>query len=210
MDTSTNTVTDTVTSPRESCGQHNSPHIQVKIVIAGGFGAGKTTMVATVSETEPLSIDETLTEAGEPVDSLAGVAAKTTTTVGMDYGRRTLAEPAPLTLSLYGTPGQPRFWFLWDELSFGAIGAVVLADTRRLADSFHSIDYFETRGTPFVVAVNQFDGGRRYPEHEVRQALDLPEGVPIVTCDARDFGSAVAVLEALLVHALAVHAASTA
>jgi signal recognition particle receptor subunit beta len=173
-----------------------------KIVVAGGFGAGKTTLIGAISEIEPLSTEELLTAAGERIDSLDGVHAKATTTVSLDHGRRTLTVPAPMTLYLFGTPGQERFRFLWDDLALGAVGAVVLADTRRLADSFPSIDYFEARRVPFVVAVNQFDGAHRYTAGQVRDALELHPRVPVVTCDARDFGSALTVLKALIRHAL--------
>ena len=133
----------------------------IKILIAGGFGVGKTTMVGAVSEIRPLRTEEVLTETGVGIDDLSGVEGKTTTTVAMDFGRITISDD--LVLYLFGTPGQDRFWFLWDELALGALGAVVLADTRRLADCFPSIDYFERRGTPFVVAVNCFEGARHVP-----------------------------------------------
>ncbi|MEU4827740.1 ATP/GTP-binding protein [Actinomadura sp. NPDC023710] len=175
-----------------------------KIVIAGGFGAGKTTLIGSISEIPPLTTDELLTEAGEPIDSLDGVHGKSTTTVSLDFGRRTLTGPTPVVLYLFGTPGQQRFQFLWDGLARGAIGAVVLADTRRLADSFPSIDYFEKRGTPFVVAVNQFDGARRYTTGQVRDALELPAQVPVVACDAREFTLTRTVLITLVQHALTI------
>jgi uncharacterized protein len=174
--------------------------VALKILIAGGFGVGKTTLVGSVSEIQPLRTEELLTEAGRPVDDLTGVEAKNTTTVAMDFGRIDL-RPG-LALYLFGTPGQDRFWFLWDELAQGAIGAVVLADTRRLADCFPAVDYFERRGMPFVVAVNCFDGSRRYPPDEVRDALDLGPDIPVVLCDARSRGSARDVLIALVEHAL--------
>ncbi|MGX1849663.1 GTP-binding protein [Streptomyces sp. NPDC055299] len=157
--------------------------VTLKILVAGGFGVGKTTLVGAVSEIKPLRTEERLTEAGRPVDDLDGVEAKTTTTVAMDFGRITVNEG--LVLYLFGTPGQDRFWFLWDELARGALGAVVLADTRRLADSFSAIDYFERRGLPFTVAVNCFDGADRYPPQAVRDALDLAPDIPVVLCDAR-------------------------
>ncbi|MFJ1901793.1 MULTISPECIES: GTP-binding protein [unclassified Streptomyces] len=175
--------------------------VTLKILVAGGFGVGKTTMVGAVSEIRPLRTEERLTEAGRPVDDLAGVEAKTTTTVAMDFGRITLRED--LVLYLFGTPGQDRFWFLWDELAQGALGAVVLADTRRLEDSFAAVDYFERRKIPFAVAVNCFEGADRFPAETVRAALDLDPGVPLLQCDARDRSSVRDVLVAVVEHALA-------
>jgi signal recognition particle receptor subunit beta len=172
----------------------------IKILVAGGFGVGKTTLVNTVSETLPLRTEEVLTETGIGVDDLSGVEGKTTTTVVMDFGRITISDQ--IVLYLFGTPGQDRFWFVWDELALGALGAVVLADTRRLADSFPSIDYFEGRGTPFVVAVNCFEGSRRYGLEEVRQALDLDPDVPVLLCDARERHSSREALVTLLEHAM--------
>ncbi|MFF5172274.1 ATP/GTP-binding protein [Micromonospora sp. NPDC000089] len=172
----------------------------LKVLVAGGFGAGKTTLVAAVSETRPLRTEEVLTENGIGVDDLSGVEQKSTTTVAMDFGRITLGDD--LVLYLFGTPGQDRFWFVWDELALGALGAVVLADTRRLADCFPSIDYFEGRGTPFVVAVNCFDDTRRYRLDEVQVALDLDPGVPVLLCDARERESAKQVLITLLEYAM--------
>ncbi|ONI79431.1 ATP-binding protein [Actinosynnema sp. ALI-1.44] len=172
----------------------------VKILIAGGFGAGKTTMVAAVSEIAPLSTEELLTEAGIGVDDLAGIENKLTTTVALDFGRITLNDRA--ILYLFGTPGQGRFWFMWDELAFGAIGAVVLADTRRLETCFPSIDFFEKRDVPFVIAVNCFEGAARYEMAEVREALDVGEDVPIALCDARDRESAKEVLVTLVEYVL--------
>jgi hypothetical protein len=167
-----------------------------KILIAGGFGAGKTTLVTAISEVRPLRTEEALTSAGASHDDVAGVANKTTTTVAMDFGRITLGDHR--VLYLFGTPGQERFWFMWDDLSYGAIGAVVLADTRRLADCFASIDYFEKRRLAFVVAINCFDGAYRYDPAEVRAALDLGPGVPVVLCDAREAESVKNVLITLV------------
>jgi signal recognition particle receptor subunit beta len=173
----------------------------IKILVAGGFGAGKTTLVGSISEIRPLRTEELLTEQSVGVDDTYGVEGKTTTTVAMDFGRISLSDE--LVLYLFGTPGQDRFWFVWDELALGAVGAVVLADTRRLATCFQSIDYFERRGTPFIVAVNCFDGAPRYGTEEVRHALDLDGDVPIVFCDARERESVKEVLITLVEHVLA-------
>jgi signal recognition particle receptor subunit beta len=172
---------DSVRSDRD--GTRSRIPVALKILIAGGFGAGKTTMVGSVSEIRPLQTEEVLTGV-EGADDTSGVEGKRTTTVTMDFGRITITED--LQLYLFGTPGQDRFWFLWDELSQGALGAVVLADTRRLADCFPSIDYFEQRGTPFVVAVNCFDSDRRFGAEAVARALDLDADVPVVEFDARE------------------------
>jgi len=172
----------------------------VKILIAGHFGVGKTTLVGAVSEIGPLRTEEILTDAGVGVDDLSGVESKTTTTVAMDFGRITIRED--LVLYLFGTPGQERFSFLWDELAVGALGAVVMADTRRLGDSFTVIDYFEARRTPFVVAVNCFHDGKIYEPEEVRLALGLDEGIPVLLCDARRRESSKAVLITLVRHVL--------
>ncbi len=174
--------------------------IAIKILIAGGFGAGKTTMVSSVTEIRPLRTEEDLSAPGALVDLTDGVEAKTTTTVAMDFGRITIRDD--LVVYLFGTPGQQRFWFMWDELALGALGAVVLADTRRLADSFPSVDYFERQGTPFVVAVNCFDGARRFPTDAVRAALDLEPAVPVILCDARQFSSCRDALITLVEHAI--------
>ncbi|MEV4436505.1 ATP/GTP-binding protein [Streptomyces sp. NPDC049555] len=177
------------------------PPVALKVLVAGGFGVGKTTLVGSISEIQPLRTEELLTEAGRPVDDISGVEAKRTTTVAMDFGRITLRED--LVLYLFGTPGQDRFWFLWDELAQGALGAVVLADTRRLADCFAAVDYFERRGIAFTLAVNCFDGAARHSEEAVRDALDLDPEVPVIMCDARDRESVKEVLVCVVEHALA-------
>ncbi|MFD3905708.1 ATP/GTP-binding protein [Streptomyces sp. CB04723] len=174
----------------------------LKVVIAGGFGVGKTTAVGSVSEITPLSTEEYLTEASADVDSLAGVEAKQTTTVAFDFGRLSLPDaPVPLELFLFGTPGQDRFGDLWYDLSRGAVGAVVLVDTRRLESSFTPVSFFEDIGLPFVVAVNRFDGAHRYHPDQVRAALALDAAVPVVTCDARVPSQVAGVLLTLVGHA---------
>ncbi|WP_268903831.1 GTP-binding protein [Candidatus Frankia alpina] len=175
--------------------------ISAKIVIAGGFGVGKTTLVGSVSEVPPINTEAWMTEASEGIDDLPPHGEKTTTTVAMDFGRISL--DSDLVLYLFGTPGQARFWFLWDDLSRGALGAIVLADTRRLDQSFAAVNYFEHDSTvPFLVAVNLFDGRLWHDLDEVREALALRPGIPLITCDARNPASAAEALRELVRYAM--------
>ncbi|MEV6764553.1 ATP/GTP-binding protein [Streptomyces sp. NPDC051105] len=174
--------------------------IATKIVVAGGFGVGKTTLVTAVSEITPLQTEALMTEASEETDDLTATPDKLTTTVAMDFGRITLDDD--LVLYLFGTPGQQRFWFMWDDLVRGAIGAVVLADTRRLKDCFPALDYFESCGLPYVVAVNHFDGSERFEPEDVREALTIPPRVPVMIMDARRRVPVIETLLSLVAHAL--------
>ncbi|MEU7744268.1 ATP/GTP-binding protein [Nonomuraea sp. NPDC049158] len=188
--------------------QKDTAPLAVKILIAGGFGVGKTTLVGAVSEVAPLRTEEYLTHASVGVDDLEGVGGKTTTTVALDFGRITINRE--IVLYLFGTPGQERFWFMWNDLVNGAMGAVVLVDTRRLDVSFASIDFFESRRIPFIVGVNCFHGVKDRTQEEIRKALDLDPQVPLVLCDARDRAAGRDVLLALVEHLMATQARAAA
>jgi uncharacterized protein len=179
----------------------DNPPLAVKIMVSGGFGVGKTTFVGAVSEVEPLDTEAALTEKSVGIDDRTGVESKTTTTVALDFGRITLDES--LWLYLFGTPGQERYSFLWDDLAAGALGAVVMLDTRRIEDCFGVMDYFEDRGTPVVVAINIFEEHTRFGLDEIREALGVGTDVPIVECDARDRESVKNVLVSLIEQVLA-------
>ncbi|MEV4237269.1 MULTISPECIES: ATP/GTP-binding protein [unclassified Nocardia] len=190
-----------MTAPEQAPPETTSRAVSAKIVIAGEMGVGKTTLVGAVSDIVPLKTEALMTDLSSEIDDTSGVPDKTTTTVAMDFGRITLNDD--LVLYLFGTPGQHRFWFMWDDLSLGAIGAILLVDTRRVDESFAAVDYFEELGLPFLVAVNEFEGAPKFPEEAIRDALSLSADVPVMMIDARDRESAKTALIALTGHALA-------
>ncbi|MEV5838892.1 ATP/GTP-binding protein [Nocardia sp. NPDC052112] len=189
-----------MTAPEQAPPEAPSRAVSAKIVIAGEMGVGKTTLVAAVSDIVPLKTEALMTDLSSEIDDTSAVPDKTTTTVAMDFGRITLSDD--LVLYLFGTPGQHRFWFMWDDLSLGAIGAILLVDTRRVDESFAAVDYFEELGLPFLVAVNEFEGAPKFPEEAIRDALSLSDDVPVMMIDARDRESAKTALIALTGHAL--------
>ncbi|MEV2223180.1 MULTISPECIES: GTP-binding protein [Nocardia] len=190
-----------MTAPEQAPPETASRAVSAKIVIAGEMGVGKTTLVGAVSDIVPLKTEALMTDLSSEIDDTSAVPDKTTTTVAMDFGRITLSDD--LVLYLFGTPGQHRFWFMWDDLSLGAIGAILLVDTRRVDESFAAVDYFEELGLPFLVAVNEFEGAPKFPEEAIRDALSLSADVPVMMIDARDRESAKTALIALTGHALA-------